>query len=512
MTVLRVKAGQNAGKVYDISTESLVLGRDVGDGGRSLQVLDQGVSRKHAEIFRIGEMFFIRDLESRNGTFVNDEQVTEVVLRIGDQIRIGSTVLIFEDQASSRRDSKRLMLDDAALKGPQPSATIEFRSTKTAGGRDRPPPASRESRNLEALVGISHIISEEKDLSRIVIRAAELIGNTLDAENVFIFGLKGPGAGKASENGEPDFEVLARYDRSSDLEDAGVSRSIIRDCLEHNRAVLTSDAGLDSRFNAMESVVMRGIRSVISVPISSLGKSLGVIYAANGRRAEAFRSEDLELASAVGVELGITMQLLRMVHSSDQFFRNSIRTLVAAIEMRDPATKGSAQRVATYCMAMARELAWNTHGIRNAWLSGMLHDIGAIPLSDQDRAARFLTQTKKHFYARELLKEIAGLEEVLPAILGQEERWDGSGTPEGKRGEEIPALARVLGLAREFDELLTRGGPNGKELSVKEALLRVKDSADRLFDRATVNALLIAYRNGTLFNQEAGFFETPLGA
>ena len=508
MSVLRVKSGVNSGKVFDITSEALVLGRDVPDGGKNIQVLDQGVSRRHAEIFRIGEMFFIRDLESRNGTFVNDEPVSEAVLRIGDQIRIGNTVLIFEDRVARRLDSRQVVVDDAALKTlpATPSAMIQFRDTKTLGVKDRTKPQVPETRRLEALFGISHIISEEKDLSRILSRAAELIGSTLDADNTFIFGI--------SQSGGPDqdYELLARYDRSAEVEETGVSKSIIRDCLSFNRSVLTSDAGLDSRFNAMASVVMGGIKSVICVPISSLGKSLGFLYVSNGRRAEAFNSEDLELASAVGIELGITIQLLRVVHNSDQFFRSSIGTLVAAIEMRDPAKKGCAERVATYCMAMAKELGWNTNGIRHAWLAGMLHDIGAIPLTEQDRDARFLTETKKNFYARELLKGIPDLEEVLPAVLMQGERWDGSGAPEGKRGEEIPPLARALGLACEFDRVLHNETANGKEVSLKEALLRVKDSADRLFDRATVNALLIAYRNGSLFNQQAGFFMIPTGS
>ncbi len=503
MAVLRVKSGLNAGKVLEISSEMMVLGRESGDASKGMQVQDQGVSRKHAEIFRIGEMFFIRDLESRNGTFVNDEPISEVVLRIGDQIRIGSTVLVFEDRGSQLRDSRKVMVDDAAAKA-SPSATIQFPIAKTVEVKAKAAGVTRDSLSLEVLVSVSHIISEEKDLSRILSRAAELIGKALDADNTFIFSLK------SQKNGDSDFEILARYDRSSEVEDAGVSRSIIRDCLEFNRSVLTSDAGLDSRFNAMASVVMRRIKSVICVPISSLGKSLGVLYISHGRKAEAFNSDDLMLASAVGVELGITMQLLRVVHNSDEFFRNSIKTLVAAIEMREPARKGSAQRVATFSMAMAKELGCDTHGIRNAWLAGMLHDIGAIPLSEQDKEARFLSEPKKNFYARELLKEIHGMEDVLPAVLTYRERWDGSGTPEGKKGEEIPPLGRVLGLACEFDELLLHGAPTGKELSVKEALLKVKDSADRAFDRATVNALLIAYRNGKLFNQEAGFFETPL--
>ncbi len=512
MSVLRVKSGPNSGKVYEIKAENLVLGRDVTEGVGNIQVLDQGVSRKHAEIFRIGEMFFIRDLESRNGTFVNDEAISEVVLRVGDQIRLGSTVLIFEDRNAKLYDSRQLVIDDSAAAAQtfSPSVTINFRATKVLGTGLRPAAPTRESRSLETLVGISHIISEEKDLSRILARAAEQIGATLDADNVFIFAVNPApqtASGAAEEGAEDTLEVQARFDRSPEVEQAGVSRSIIRDCLEFSRSVLTSDAGIDARFNAMASVVMKSIRSVICVPIASLGKNLGVLYLSNARRADAFTPEDLELASAVGVELGITMHLLRMVQNSDEFFRNSIQTLVAAIEMREPNKKGRAQRVATYCMAIARELGWNTVGIRNSWLAGMLHDIGAIPLSDQDRDAKFLVETKQNAYARELLKEIAGLEEVLPAVLNQKERWDGSGTPESLSGEAIPILARILGLACEFDALLTQGGTDGKELSVKEALLRVKDWADRTFDRPTVSALLIAYRKGTLFNQRAGFFE-----
>jgi HD-GYP domain-containing protein (c-di-GMP phosphodiesterase class II) len=506
MAVLRVKSGVNAGKMFEIASETIVLGREPGDGAKSLVLPDQGVSRKHAEIFRIGEIFFIRDLESRNGTFVNDEAISEVVLRIGDQIRIGSTTLVFEDRVSQLRDSHKVVIDDLGDRGakPSPSATISMPLTKALQIQGRlQAEANRENRNLDALIAISHIISEEKDLSRILNRVAELIGGSLDADNAFIFSLK------TGKNDETDFEILARFDRNQEAEEGGVSRTIIRDSLDHNRSVLTSDAGLDARFNAMASVVLRRIKSVICVPISSLGKNLGVLYISNSRKAEAFNADDLLLASAVGVELGITMQLLRIVHNSDRFFRNSIGTLVAAIEMREPARKGSAQRVATYCRAMAKELGWDTEGIRNAWLAGMLHEIGSIPLSDQDREAKFLAETKKNFYARELLKEISGMEGILPAVLQQRERWDGSGSPEGKKGEEIHPLARVLGLSVEFDELLQHGGPAGKELSVKEALLKVKDVADRLFDRGTVNALLIAYRNGKLFNQEAGFFETP---
>ena len=488
----------------------------------AIQILDQGVSRKHAELFRIGELFFIRDLDSRNGTFVNTEKVTEVVLRLGDQIQIGNTTLIFEDHLAHLRDSRAIVInDDSPPEGAsspengngkqeafRPSSTLQIRLTDTITGLAKqsiPEEDTAESKRLAALLGISHLIGSEKDLSRLISLAAEQLGKAVDADNVFIFKVR---EGESSEN--TAFELLGRYDRSDDLQNEGVSRSIIRDCLEQGHAVLTSDAGLDSRFHAMASVVMKRIKSVICVPITGLGKNIGVLYISHSHISEAFNGEDLELASAAGIQLGTTIQLLQVVHHSDEVFRNSIGTLVKAIEMREPLSSGKAERVAAICLGIAKELGWHTQECRNSWLAGMLFDIGSIPLSDRDREAEFKLDVRKNHYASELLGETPGLDEILPGIVQQKERWDGSGSPEGKKGDEICSLACVLGLACEFDELLQHGGLNRTPLSHKEALLKISKLADHLFPHETVNALLLAFRRGRLFSQEEiSFFEMP---
>ena len=77
MPHLRVKTGPNKGKIYEVASEVITIGRDE---SQTIQVLDQGVSRQHAEIFSIGEMVFVRDLNSTNGTYVNNQAVTEEAL------------------------------------------------------------------------------------------------------------------------------------------------------------------------------------------------------------------------------------------------------------------------------------------------------------------------------------------------------------------------------------------------------------------------------------------------
>lgn len=497
MAILRVKSGPQKGKMQKIEKDSLVIGRDA---TADIQILDHGVSRRHAEIFRIGEIYFIQDLKSRNGTYLNEQKIEEEPLRIGDQIRVGNSVVVFEDRQVQLRDSSRLLSPEEGPV-PSPSSTIHLRTTHTPLEDDGP--VSTENRNLQVLLHLSHIIGEEKNLSRLVNRVCDLMGRSMKADHVYVLGVGKSGP----KNG--NFDILGRFDREpEDHADAGVSRGIIRDCLTQSRSVLTSDASLDQQFNTMASVVMKQLRSIICVPITVLGKSSGVIYI-HSKHADAFSSEDLELASAVGIQLGSTFELLKLLRRSDRFFRDSIKTLVAAIEMATPDRRGTAERVATYCLAVAKELGFNTQDTRDAWLAGMLHDIGSIPMTEKERENPLTSETKRNHNARELLRNIPSLTRILPALQQQNERWDGSGSPESRQGETIEPLARVLGIALELDKLLNRGKPDGAELSVKETLLKIKETADKQFDRQTVNALLIAYRNGKLFNQEEEFFEVP---
>ncbi len=506
MAILRVKHGPNKGKVYELSDKNLVLGREPGDG---IVVPDQGVSRKHAEVARIGEVYFIRDLDSRNGTFVNDgtNTITEEILRYGDRIRVGNSVLVFEDKHAYLRDSNRLIKDSGVL-GASPSSTIQFRLTDVMKGMAPPPPADAidtpEKKNLNVLFTVAHIIDQEKNLSVLHSRIAETIGQSLEADHTYILWKSKQDAEEAD-----DFELLGRYDRNEpDETTAGVSRGIIKDCMTYSRAVLTADAAFDEQFKSMESVVAHQLRSVMCVPITSLGECRGVVYSYS-HRPDAFSPEDLELASVIGIQLGTAIGLLKVVGNSDRFFRNSIQALVAASEMRNPETRGNCRRIATYCLATGKELELNTHELRNVWLVGMLYNIGLIPMTDSEQQQKLTLETKKNHYAKQLLAKVPELEELLPAIQSQNETYDGTGSPEAKKGDEIPLLGRILASAIDLDRLLYGVVSAGEEMSTKQALLKIRDGAGTKYDPEVVKAMLIAYRKGGLFNEEDTFFEIP---
>src|SRR5688572_30718458 len=124
MPFIRVKTGPSQGRVFEVKDDVITLGRDE---SQTIQILDQGVSRTHAEIFRLGGLCFVRDLNSTNGTFVNNIKVMEEALKPGDEMLIGRTILSFEDRIVEDDPGQALTID-----GPDPAARRESRSFTTS--------------------------------------------------------------------------------------------------------------------------------------------------------------------------------------------------------------------------------------------------------------------------------------------------------------------------------------------------------------------------------------------
>ena len=124
---------------------------------------------------------------------------------------------------------------------------------------------------------------------------------------------------------------------------------------------------------------------------------------------------------------------------------------------------------------------------------------------DEFKKAINLDQRKAKL-AREFLADLQELSEVVPAVTHHTERLDGSGFPDGLSGDAVPREAQIVGLACVFDDLLTKGGKEGQELSVKEALVQLREKTEGKFLPAIVNGLLIAYRRGILFKEDEHIF------
>lgn len=505
MVCIRIKDGPSKGAVYTLQGQVITIGRDT---EAHIQIMDQGVSRQHAEIFSVGEMYFIRDLGSRNGTYVNEERIGEELLREGDHIRIGQTTLAFEDREPSQQD----MVDQIEFSHVEadPGATMEFRfgigdiADIEEPNKSKAPKVaeSREPERLAVLFKVSRAVSSELDANKMLSQVVTLSAEAVGADHGYIFEKD---EGKARR----ELNLEASYEKPGSPAPA-VSTTIIKRVFKFGRAILTSDATLDRRFSDKSSVVMQGVKSVICAPLVAMERIMGVVYLSSSDQMVKFTPEDVEMITAIGIQTGMALNNIRAAADQRNMFTSIISTLVNAVEIRDPALKGSSRRVARYAGAMAKAMNLPQEEVNSVGLAALLHNIGRLSISEVDmiysQSAKTREETLEYKQARhseELLKNIDGLREVLPAVKHSFERFDGSGHPDGLAGTSIPLHARIISAAHAFDEILGEGEGSRDKPSTKEALFKLNALAQQgHIDPELVKAMAIAFRMGLLDSGE----------
>jgi putative two-component system response regulator len=169
--------------------------------------------------------------------------------------------------------------------------------------------------------------------------------------------------------------------------------------------------------------------------------------------------------------------LLRLKHYTDELdsAESVILSLALTIEARDATTDGHCQRLAAYAAALGAAVGLETPELAALRLGGYLHDIGKVgipdtilmkpgPLTEDE-----YTQMKEHAVIGDrLCGELRSLRRVRPLVRHHHERLDGSGYPDGLKGDGIPLLAQIMGVVDVFDALTT-ARPYKNELPVEQA-------------------------------------------
>jgi HD-GYP domain-containing protein (c-di-GMP phosphodiesterase class II) len=268
-----------------------------------------------------------------------------------------------------------------------------------------------------------------------------------------------------------------------------------RRVFKYGKAVLTSDAASDTRFRENQSVVIKKIQSVICVPLTAFDRVGGVLYLHRSRVQEAFTQEEFELATAIGFQAGVAVMNLQAAERHQRMLAGAVRSLVATFEMHHPDRAGHSGRVCIWATAISNELKLGATENRDVQLAAILHDVGMIALPAESFLKDDPEGSEDHVRrGAEIVQNIEGMEGILPGILRHHERANGSGYPDGLKGDAIPLIARIIGVADRFDHLSREN-----RLGLKKALVAVGKNEEGLFDQKVVEALLLAYRNGTLF-------------
>jgi HD-GYP domain-containing protein (c-di-GMP phosphodiesterase class II) len=284
-----------------------------------------------------------------------------------------------------------------------------------------------------------------------------------------------------------------------------VSRSVVNDVLEKGISSFTDDAMADDRYVGGESIVRQRIRSVMCAPMRTTEEILGVLYV-DSQMAREFSEAELELLAAVGNQAGIALHRAKLMQEVERLFLDVMKAIASIIDAKDGYTHKHSERVSAFGVRLAQQLGFDSDARAVVELSGLLHDVGKIGVPDailnkpgKLTDAEFKEMRLHPLHGARILSNINSQKVVslLPGVKYHHERWDGKGYPEGLKGEEIPLLGRVLGVA-DFLDALTSDRSYRKGLSLEEALQMVKDLEGQAFDPVVVKAAVQLHERGEL--------------
>lgn len=269
-------SGKLKGAIFALNEESLIIGRET---AASLCLADASVSRRHSKIEKNETGFVITDLESLNGTFVNDVPVRSRLLEHGDRVRIGDSQFLFlmhEGDATSKSSDVRL--DEAHVVS---GSTVQIRFDDAI---------YQMTRDLSALMKISTAINSIRGLDNLLERLLDLLFEVVPAER---------GAILLTDESSFETSLVFGLDRVYGKDEAvNVSRTIVQQVLRDGVALLANDAPSETAL-VSDSLIAARTHSVMCVPLILFDRKLGVIYLDSTVTRDHFNRDHLQLVTAI---------------------------------------------------------------------------------------------------------------------------------------------------------------------------------------------------------------------
>ena len=268
--------GADEGRQFELNQPVHSVGRD---SVSAIRLHDTEVSRRHAEFRLANGSYYLVDVGSANGTFVNGQPVQNVLLQPGDRIQIGQSLLVFSagrgDSTAGGDLADRISL--IARQDGELSSAIVKSIGESEGSRILAQPEQVKGpwlKNALANLGVMYetiqAVSHILDVNQLMERIMDLIFRSIEADRGCVM-IRGADGGEL----EPR---TVRWRRASPQDKMTVSRTIVEYVLRERKGVLVSDAARDDRFNPGNSIMRYGIREVICVPMKGRHETIGVLY------------------------------------------------------------------------------------------------------------------------------------------------------------------------------------------------------------------------------------------
>ena len=271
-----------------------------------------------------------------------------------------------------------------------------------------------------------------------------------------------------------------------------LSDSLAGTIFTKNTPLVVNDVSHDLRHNASVAAQINfQTRSLLGVPMRIQDRVIGVLEALNKKQG-GFTEEDVKILTAIASQAAVAIENAQLVQALQESYESTLEGWAAALDLRDKETEGHSQRVTTLTLRLAEKMGLSKEFLTYVRQGALLHDIGKMavpdhilhkngPLTDPEKA--IMRQHPVNAY--NMLYPIAYLRPALDIPFCHHEKWDGTGYPRGRKGEEIPLAARIFTVIDVWDALRS-DRPYRKAWSEKETLAYIQEQSGISLDPKVV--------------------------
>ena len=362
-------------------------------------------------------------------------------------------------------------------------------------------------------------LNREKYELGLLIRSQEMINSTIHIETVLDYLMQlaikitdSEAASALLVEGDKLYFAAASGIKTAEIKRVYLDKNegIAGWVLNHGEAVLVEDVSKDKRFSHKADMISGFITtSILAVPLDEDEKIIGVVEAVNKKNGKMFDDNDIRLLNSLTTSAAMAISKAQHYRDLNELFLSTIKAIANAIEAKDPYTRGHSERIRDYSLVMARELGMRDEDIKNLEISALLHDVGKIGVSEAVLRKHGKLTPEEHaemsrhpVIGAEILSSIKQLAAAIPGIKHHQERYDGTGYPDGLTGDDIPLSARIIAVADTFDAM-TSSRPYREAMPDEYALKELERLMGTQFDTRCVRALVIGYSRGLIRSQRA---------
>ncbi|HUK55816.1 MAG TPA: HD domain-containing phosphohydrolase [Nitrospiria bacterium] len=350
----------------------------------------------------------------------------------------------------------------------------------------------RNYEELSLLYDLSLKLSAQSDPERIGRIVADEVQSVLPAQNLSILMVD-------AQTGALDSRIaIGRDGRRHPPYRIEPGRGIAGRVVRTGQPLIVCDVGQDPGFVP----VSYPITSLMSVPMMLGRKTLGTIDISDKLDGKEFSTYDLKLIQAIAAEAAVALENARLFAEVKDLFLSTVKSLVMAIDAKDPYTHLHSLRVSEVSAILSDELGLPPPDVEQIKLAALLHDVGKIGVPEKvllkpgKLSPAEWAEIKRHpLHSVHILEQVKQFSHILQWVRHEHEHYDGSGYPDGLVGGAIPLPSRIIAVADAFDAITSdryyrKGSPEDAAVEI------IQKEAGIQFDPEVIRAFVSAHRKG----------------